>query len=122
MVFARNADDNLASLVKQLDKLVADNKGKRMKAVVHLIGDDKTQLEETAKSFSGKLDLKQVPMTVPTEYENGPANWGLNAQADLTVFMYKGKKVTSSHAYAGDDVSADAVKAIVADVPSKLLN
>lgn len=121
MVFARNADDNLASLVKQLDKLVAENSGKRMKAVVHLIGDNKTELEETAKAFSDKVDLKNVPMTVPTEYENGPANWGLSAQADLTVFMYKGKTVTSNHAFAGDDVNGDAVKAILADVPTKLL-
>ena len=121
MVFARNADDNLASLVKQLDKLVADNSDQKMKAVVHLIGDDKTELEETAKTFSKKVDLQKVPMTVPTEYENGPANWGLSAQADLTVFMYKGKKVTANHAFASDDVNADAIKAIVADVPEKLL-
>lgn len=120
MVFSRKADDHLTSLVKQLDKLVADNSSKQLRAVVHLIGEDPKELEEQAKNFSETADLKQVPVTVPTEYEHGPANWGINPDADLTVFMYDKKKVTVNHAYSGSDVNKQAVAAIVADVPKLL--
>lgn len=117
MVFAKKADDHLASLAKQLDKLVAENEAKQFRVVLHLLGEDKDELKEAAKKFSEEAKLAKVPVTVPSEYENGPANWGLNPQADWTIFMYDKRKVVASHAYASEDVNADAVKAILADVP-----
>jgi hypothetical protein len=120
MVFAKKADDHLASLVKSLDKLVAEHQAKQFRVVVHLIGDDRDALEKAAKKFSDDCKLSQVPMTVPNEFENGPANWGINPQADWTIFMYKKKRVEFNHAYAGGDVDAAAVKAILADVPKLL--
>ena len=120
MVFARKADDNLASLAKKLDALVAENESKQLRAVLHLIGEDRSALEKAAKEFSDEAGLTKVPVTVPTEYENGPANWGINPKADITVFMYKGKKVTHNHAFAGSDVNEKSVGVIVKDVPALL--
>ena len=95
MIFAKKNDDNLASLVKQLDKALAEFEDAQLQAVVHLLGEDRDELLEQAK----KMETKGIPVTVPVESETGPENWSINPEADLTVFTYKGKKVTASHGY-----------------------
>jgi hypothetical protein len=122
MVFARHTDDKLTSLVKALDKLVAADDKSKLRAVVHLVGgDSRDALEAKATEYGKKLALKLVPITVPTEYEAGPASWGLNPAAELTVFMYRENTVVSNHAFGEGEVKVESVKAILEDVPAKLL-
>lgn len=121
MVFARHTDDTLTSLVKSLDKLVATDDKSKLRAVVHLVGgESRAELEAKATKYGEKLALEVVPITVPTEFEAGPANWGINPEADLTVFMYRESKVVSNHAFGAGELKAESVKAILADVPAKL--
>ena len=110
MVFAKKNDDNLASLVKQLDKAVSEFEEVKLQAVVHLLGEDRDALLEEAK----KIETKGIPVTVPVESETGPENWSINPEADLTVFTYIGKKVTASHGYV--DVSKKDLKQILTSV------
>ncbi|MEK6234587.1 MAG: hypothetical protein N2C14_07730 [Planctomycetales bacterium] len=119
MIFSRKTDDNLASLAKQVDELMAKHKEQEFRGVFHVIGEDRDEAEETAKKFGAKLTL--LPVTVPAEFEHGPANWGLSPDADLTVFTYVGKKVVTSHAFAGKDVNEKAVKEVLAAITGELL-
>ena len=41
MIFAREIDGNLTSLVKEIDKATADNKSKKMGSFVVFLSDDK---------------------------------------------------------------------------------
>ncbi|MAR12955.1 MAG: hypothetical protein CL681_23685 [Blastopirellula sp.] len=110
MIFAKKNDGNLASLVKQLDKALVEFKDAELQAVVHLLGEDRDELLEQAK----KMETKAIPVTVPVESETGPENWSINPDADLTVFTYKGKKVTASHGYV--DVTKKDVQNILNSV------
>jgi hypothetical protein len=48
MVFTRKADDTLASLVKQIDQVVADNQDQNMASFVNFLGSDADgELDET---------------------------------------------------------------------------
>ena len=109
----------MASLVKQLDRLVGDNSDQQFKAFVNLLGDDREELEEAATSFATKSGMKNVPIVVPVEFENGPRNYGVNPKAGITVLIYKRAAVQVNHAY--DKLDEEAIKAILADVP-KILN
>ena len=120
MVFARKADDNLASLVKQLDQLIADNADKKLSAFVNLLGDDREALEADAKKFAADHGIENIPFVVPVEFENGPADFGINPDAETTVTIYTGLKVKASHALGAGKLDADAVKAVLADVPEIL--
>ena len=51
------------------------------------------------------------PVVVPVENENGPANYGLNPDAEVTVLIAKGGKVISSTGYAAGKFDAAAVAA-----------
>ncbi|MEX0611153.1 MAG: hypothetical protein WD229_03440 [Pirellulales bacterium] len=118
MVFTRRTDAALASLVKQLDELVAKHEEQQLRVFVNLIGEDREALEAEAKKFGAKHKVANVPIVVPVEHENGPDNFGINPDAAVTVTLYSGLKVNSSHAF--DKFKKDDAKTVLADVPALL--
>ena len=105
--------EELASLVKQIDALVAANKSKQMRAFVNFIGEDRDELEEKAAEF-GKA-YKNVPVVVPVEFELGPKNYGVSPEAALTVLHCKGAKVSANDALAAGKLDETTAKAILAN-------
>jgi hypothetical protein len=117
-VFAKETGDALTSLVKQLDKVVADNADSKAAAFVNIIGEDQEKLEETAKQL-GK-PLENVAVVVPIEFEVGPKDYGVNPEAGVTVLVYRGGKVAANHAIAPGKLDDKAIKAIVEDAQKTL--
>lgn len=117
MIFARKSGDDLASLVKKLDKLVAKHQEEKLAAFVNFLGDDRDALEADAKEFGSKHEIEQIPLVVPVEFENGPENFGVNPDAEVTVTLYVGQRVVASHAFPEDGLDKKGIKAVLADVP-----
>ena len=120
MIFARKSDAALAGLVKQLDAAVADNADKKLQAFVNLMGEDRDSLEAEAKQFAADNEISGVPIVVPVEHENGPANFGINPDAEVTVMLYVGLDVKANYAFAAEGLTEEAVEAILADLPKIL--
>lgn len=120
MIFARKSDAALAGLVKQLDAAVAEHADKKLQAFVNLVGEDRDALEAAATAFAADNEISAVPIVVPVEYENGPANFGINPDAEVSVMLYTGLKVKVNYAFAADELNEEAVEAILADL-SKIL-
>lgn len=118
IIFTRSTDENVVALATQMNDLVQKNAEKKLASFVAVIGEDREELEKTATQFGKKNKLVSVPVVVPVEHENGPANYGVSDKAGITVIMAVGSQVKVNHAYA--KVDKDAVKAIVGDV-SKIL-
>jgi hypothetical protein len=118
MVFSKETGDALASLVKGIDKLVADNKKTQLSSFINLIGDDRDKLEDTAKKFGEPF--KNVAVVVPVEYEAGPKDFGVNPEAGVTVMIYNKLKVLGNHAVAPGKLDEKKVKEILDDA-AKLL-
>lgn len=116
MIFARKSDTALASLVKQLDAAIAEHKDDKLKAFVNLLGEDRDKLEADAGKLVEDQKIKHIPVVVPVEFENGPANYGLNPDAGLTVLFYRGMEVKSSRAYGGGEFTKGQVKKLLEDV------
>ncbi len=121
MVFAHSPDAKLAALVKQLDKIVADNKEKKMGSFVSLLGDKPDDLKAAAKAFVEKNKIENIAFVVPEENKTGPSDYKLDDNADVTVLIYREGKVAANHALAAGGLTADAVKGIIADT-AKILN
>jgi hypothetical protein len=115
MVFTRKAGAEVVSLSKELNAAVEKNSDKQLSAFVNVLG-DKAAAEKTAKELGA--DSAKVPVVVPVENENGPANYGLNPDAEVTVLIAKGGKVISSTGYAAGKFDAAAVSATVKAVTS----
>ncbi|HEV3003361.1 MAG TPA: hypothetical protein VGX78_02825 [Pirellulales bacterium] len=120
MIFARKSDAALASLVKQVDELLAKHSDKKLSSFVNLLGEDRDALESDAKKFASEHKIAGVPIVVPVETENGPANFGINEKAEVTVILYSGMKVKANHAFAPGKLDKKGVAAVVADVPKLL--
>lgn len=120
MVFARKSDAALTSLVKQLDEVIAKHADKKLSTFVNLLGDDREALESQAKALAEKNKLQHVPVVVPVEFEDGPKNFGINPQAEVTVMLYVGRNVVTNHAFAPGKFDEKGVQAILADVPKIL--
>lgn len=120
MVFARKADDALAGLVKEVEKAIGENEDKNLSSFVMLVGEDREALEAEAKKFVEDHKITNVPVAVPVEFENGPADFGVSPKAEVTVTMYTGAKVKASHAFAAGKLNKEGVKAVVNDLPKIL--
>lgn len=107
----------MASLVKKLDELVEKHEDAELRTLVNLIGDDRERLEEEATKFAKEQEIENTPVVVPVEYENGPENYGVNPDAEVTVMMYVGGKVVANHAFAPEKLDDEGIEAILADVP-----
>ena len=63
MIFARDIDGNLTSLVKEIDKATAENKSKKMGSFVVFLSDDK-ELEAKLKDLAQKEGFKDVVLSI----------------------------------------------------------
>ena len=117
-VFTRSLTDDLASLVKQVDALVGDNKN--AKSFIVLLSKDPDGDEAKIKEFAKKNGIKNVPLTI-FDGEAGPGGYKISKDADVTVLLWKGQTVKTNHAYKTGGLNKDTVSQVVADA-KKLLN
>jgi len=110
----------LASLVKKLDKVVADNQDKQMAALVGFLGDDPEALQEAAAEFGKANEVANACLIVPKDNADGPKSFGVTAETSVAVILYQGKKVKALHVFAEGGLDEKAVAAVIADT-DKLL-
>lgn len=118
-VFARELTDDLASLVKQLDKVVGDNQDKKMAGFVVLLSEDPDADEKKVQEFAEKNGIKNLPLAI-FDGVAGPPRYKLAKEADVTVHLYVKKEIKVNHAFAKGDLTAAAIEQVVADT-SKIL-
>jgi len=120
MIFARKIDDGLASLVKKVDAVVADNQDKQMAALVNFIGEDADSLQAAAAEFGEQHEISNTALVVPEEHANGPKRYGVSPQTSLAVILYCGKKVEIMHTFAEGELDDDRITSVVADTDKML--
>jgi hypothetical protein len=108
-VFAKTADDALASLAKEIDKLVAANQEKKLAAVINFVGEANDAAKAKIKDFGEKHNLKNVALTLTTEAKT----FQIGDEAVVTVMHYKDKTVRFNAAVAKGGLKKEAVAAII---------
>jgi hypothetical protein len=113
-VFARKTSEPLASLVKQIDKKIGENR--QLKSFVVLLSDKgDNDLKKLAKDSS----IKNVPLTMHRDPAGLPDYDITRDAADVTVLMWNHHKVKVNRAFKGDLTEKD-IRLIVDDVPKVL--
>jgi hypothetical protein len=117
MIFTRSSDKAVVTLVQKLDAAIAKNSGKELRAFVNFLGDEKSSAKAKAEKLAKASKVKKVPFVLPNEFENGPADYGINPKAAVTVILAEGGKVKANHA-AGSaaDLNVDAIIADLAKI------
>jgi hypothetical protein len=109
MVFTRKAGDKVTQLVSQLDKAIAENSDSQLKGFVTVMGADQSSLKESAKQIAESSKSKMVPVTVAADSENGPANYRLDPNAEVTIVVANESQVVATHTFAADSIDVAAV-------------
>ncbi len=115
-VFARKTTEPLASLVKQIDKKIGEND--KLKSFVVIVPKKGENPSEALKKLAEQAGIKHVPLTIG-ESPDGPPDYEIAKDADVTVLMWNGGTVKVNHAYKGELADTD-IHAIVADIPKLL--
>lgn len=113
MVFARSADEKLAKLLKKLEGELEEHADEKLTGFVNMIGTDADSLKKSAADFVAKHGIKRVAFVVPEDAANGPPEFKIAPDADVTVVCYKGGQVKANHAIAKGGLSDDKIGAIV---------
>lgn len=118
-VFVREVDDNLAKLVVEIDKIVAQNEEKKMAAFVTVLAEDADKIAPKLEEIAKKNDIKNVPLTI-FDGASGPESYKISKDADVTVMMWNKGEVKASVALAKGKLDATAIKSVVSNT-SKIL-
>lgn len=115
-VFARKTSEPLASLVKQIDAKIGENG--ELKSFVVIVPKKGENPAEDLKKLAEKAGIKHVPLTIG-ESPDGPPDYEIAKNADVTVLMWNGQKVKVNHAFKGELTEKD-VRTIMAGIPKLL--
>jgi hypothetical protein len=115
MIFARTADAGLAKLIEKLEEEIDEHSDAKLSAFVNMIGPDAEALKKQAAEFVAKHEIKKVALVVPEDAENGPVDFRIAPEADVTVICYKEGTVKANHALAKDALCCETIDAIVED-------
>jgi hypothetical protein len=115
-VFARQTSAPLASLVKQIDQKIGENR--QLKSFVVVMGQTPDKTREELRKLAQEKGIKNVPLTMFGE-PGGPPDYELSRDADVTVLMWNRHNVKVNHAFKGELTDKD-IGAIVADIPKLL--
>jgi len=113
MIFAREINDGLTSLVKKLDEATDKHNDCRMGSFVVFCNDDeglRKQLEDLAK----KEKLQRIVLTI--DNPAGPQRYKIAKDAEVTVVLYTKGKVKVNYAFKKGQMTDKDIEKIVSDV------
>ena len=108
MVFTRKGGEKVNQLVKELDSCVAANSEAQLRGFVTVMGEDQAEVKNSAKAIIEKSGAKMIPVAI-SDSPNGPANYRLDPEAEVTVIVANESQVVASHSFAADKVDVAAV-------------
>jgi hypothetical protein len=117
-VFARKTSEPLTSLVKQIDQKIGENTA--LKSFVVITPSKGENPADALKKMASDAGIKHVPLTIG-ESPNGPPDYEVARDADVTVLMWRGHRVRVGQGYKGELTDKD-ISAILADIPKVLSN
>ena len=113
MVFARTGDEKLAKLLKKIEEEVEEHQDEKLMSFVNMIGADAESLKKATEEFAAKHGITRIAFVVPEDAKDGPADFKIAPDADVTVVCYKGGEVKANHAFAKGGLSDEKVDAVV---------
>lgn len=113
MVFAREVSPELTKLIKQLDQTTEKNSGCEMGSFVVFLSDSEG-LAKQLQSVAEKEGLKQIVLSI--DNPAGPKGYEVARDADVTVVLYKDRKVAANHSFKKGELKEKNIGAIISDV------
>ena len=111
-IFSRNVDDQVTSLVKEVDGVVGKNQDKDMAAFVVLLSDNPEKSAESLKKAADTAGVKHTPLTT-FDGQSGPEGYKIAKDADITVMMWVKGELKINETYKAGKLDKDTVAKLV---------
>lgn len=111
-IFAREANENVAKLVKEIDGVVAKNDEKKMAAFVVLLTEDSDAASPQLEKIAADQKIEKTPLTV-FDGVAGPPEYKISEKADVTVMMWVDGKVKVNQALSKAELNEAKIKELV---------
>jgi hypothetical protein len=112
MIFAREATPEVIALIKKID--AANAKNSEMKSFVVFLS-DKEGLDKELASAAEKEGIKNTVLSI--DNPAGPKGYKVAEDANVTVVLYKERKVKANHAFKKGELKDGAIQKVIADIP-----
>lgn len=117
MIFAREINDSLTSLVKKIDEATAKNADCSMGSFVVFLNDEEG-FDKKLKELAKKEGIKETVLT--TDSPAGPKGYNIAKDADVTVILYNKRNVKTNLAFKKGELKSGDVEKIVAELKAIL--
>jgi len=119
MVFARDVSQPLASLVKKLDEATDQHKDAKMGSFVVVCSADEDAITKELKGLAESQGIQHTVLSLWDD-QNGPPDYKVAKEADVTVVLYTKMQVKANYAFKKGELKDDDIDRIVKDI-SKIL-
>lgn len=113
MIFAREVSAPLANLIERIDAATGKNTDCKMGSFVVFLSDDQA-LEKDLKKLADQKALKHTVLSI--DNPAGPQNYNVSKDADITVVLYKERKVKANHAFKKGELKRADIEKVLGDV------
>jgi hypothetical protein len=117
LVFARSLSEPLARLTKRLDAAAGRHKDASLFSSVVFLSRD----ESLPKEIKQLAEREKVQHTSLRTYKpEGPMDYNIAKDADVTVILFTDRAVKANHAFRKGELTDKDIEAIVAEIPKIL--
>lgn len=116
ILFARTPSDALGKLAAGLDKAVADHKAAELRAWVTFLSEESKEMEDKIVKWGRTHGLHGVDLGI-FEDADGPPNYKLARDADVTVVLYVKRKVVADFAFRSGELTDVRIAEVLKAVP-----
>jgi len=113
MIFARNIDSSLTSLVKKIDAATKANSSAKMGSfVVFLVSDDDAKkMEVSLPEYAKNENIKSLVLAI--DNVAGPQAYNIAKDAEVTVVLYNKRTVKANYAFRKGELNEKALKPLL---------
>ena len=111
MIFAREINGSLTSLVKKIDEATSKNP---MGSFVVVLTDDQEKLQSDLKALAKKENITKTVLA--TDNNAGPGGYKIAKEAEVTIILYVEQKVVVNKAFKKGELKSSDVEQIVKDL------
>ncbi|PQO32774.1 hypothetical protein DTL21_21550 [Bremerella cremea] len=112
VIFTREVNDSVSSLVQQIDHQVEKNIDKKLSAFMVVLEKDTAKVEPELKRIQASQEIRNTPLTVYHDPE-GPAGYSLSPDAKIQVMMWNKEGIKVNEPIRGD-LSPEEISQLVA--------
>jgi hypothetical protein len=110
LISARTFNESIARLIEKIDRTVDAHRGQGLRGFAMFVDQDPRQVQPQLATLARQRNIT-LPLTIPVEV-SGPRTMDLPREADVTVIIYRGRRVAQRYLLDSAELTDEAIAAV----------